>query len=137
MILVLRLALASLVAGALGFVLGGYMATEWAKAKCKTERDEATLAGYQTEFSRVEHKLAQNQVTGHAVEVKRQKIQSIFKKLDREAANDAPHAVDLCVLPAERLQRWRAANAGGSADAGTAASESDPGTAGSSATGQR
>ncbi|WP_211452594.1 hypothetical protein [Collimonas antrihumi] len=137
MILILRLALASLIAGALGFATGGYMATEWTKGKCDAERREAALAGYRTEFVRVEHQLERNQETGHAVEINRQKIHANFKKLDREASNDAPHAVDLCVLPAERLQRWRAANAGISSDTGAATRESHPSTADAAATGQR
>ncbi|MFJ2987858.1 hypothetical protein ACIPF8_08325 [Collimonas sp. NPDC087041] len=136
MIALLRLLLASFLAASLGFASGTYFGTYRARLKCDTERSAATLAGYQTEFTRAEQQLNRNQEAGHAVEIKRQKIHSTFQMLEREASNDAPHAVDLCVLPAERLQRWRAANAGG-AVAHTTTGEFDPGAADPATTGQR
>lgn len=66
----------------------------------------------QAEIKRVDKKLAVNQKSGDSIEKKRRQIDTVFQTLDKEAAHDAPHVVDDCELPADRLRRWRAANAG-------------------------
>ncbi|MBY0236116.1 MAG: hypothetical protein K2W93_14140 [Burkholderiaceae bacterium] len=64
--------------------------------------------------------------TGHAREADRSRVDARFDLLAEEAHHDpiAPVDDDSCVLPAERLRRWAAANAGG-ADPGASAAEPD------------
>jgi hypothetical protein len=67
---------------------------------------------------------------GRAFEGARTRISSIYQRLDNEARHDTPDPIDRCVLPAERLRRWSAANAGPvpattGPDQGAAASRAD------------
>ena len=62
--------------------------------------------------------------TSKAREQDRTALDTLYQRLDREAADAPTAADDHYVLPDERLQRWRAANAGGT-DHSTATGQSD------------
>ena len=63
--------------------------------------------------------IARATATGRQAEQSRRAIDTVFAQLAEEAAHENPDPVDSCVLPAERLRRWNAANHGG-ADSGAA-----------------
>ncbi|WP_265216120.1 hypothetical protein [Herbaspirillum lusitanum] len=89
----------------------------------------------QAEVKRVDKNLKKNQHAGDSFEKARRNLDSAFDQLEKEAAHDAPNSIDDCELPADRLQRWRAANAG--TVEGVAAVESDAGARTVAAAGER
>jgi hypothetical protein len=86
----------------------------------------------QAEVRRIDNQLTANQKSGDSFEKKRRRIDTFYDQLEQEAAHDAPHNIDDFELPADRLRRWRAANAG--TFEGLATGESDPAATTESAT---
>lgn len=106
-----------------GFVLG-FAVSHFTTTSSVTKSIDAKSS--KAEVKRVGKQLKANDQAGNSFEKKRREIDGIYQEFAKEASNDAPHEVDDCVLPAERLRRWRAANAGPLR--GSATGESDPAT---------
>jgi hypothetical protein len=79
-------------------------------------------------------RIVRGTVTGERREQDRAAIERVFTTLATEADHEAPDPVDACELPAARLRRWAAANAG-AADAGAPAGQPDGGAAAPAAPG--
>lgn len=101
-----------------------------AELKATVSQAQATALASQAEVRRVDNALQANQKIGAQVEVRRQAIDQHYEKLNREAKQNPPSAVDRCELPTDRLRQWRSANAGpNGADQGAAATEPDSASA--------
>lgn len=92
----------------LGYVTAWLLISESATAvKTAVVAESATA-----ELGHVAERITESTELASATDKQQEKVITVFKYLEREAKNDAPNSVDSCVLPDERLQRWRAANAG-------------------------
>jgi len=109
---VIRLVVTAIIAVAVGYLLAMYQG----QTSCAVRSSAVVVKSAQAELGRVADVLQRGEVVSTAVEKKRATVQSHFYKLDQEAIHDAPNEVDNCVLPAERLQRWRDANSGATTD---------------------
>lgn len=109
------------------------------RADGKSVAADARLAdaqrAYQADRNRVEGDIERGQKAGARADKSSQRVERYYKKLEEEAHHDATTPIDDYVLPDERLQRWRAANAGPFASA--PATEPDASPRASAATAER
>jgi len=91
----------------------------------------AVQHGYQAEVRRKDQDIERGQSTGKAAIRAVQKADQFYQRLNQEARDDAHASIDDFELPADRLQRWRDANAGPFAN--PAAAQPDSGTGNPSA----
>lgn len=96
-------------------------------ANGKTSAAKADVAAverrHQQDIQRIGKDIARGHDTAKAVEASAQKTDRYFNRLNQDARTDAHASIDDFELPADRLRRWRAANAG--PFAGASAPESD------------
>lgn len=96
------------------------------RESCVASMTRAALAGQEQANAVARKQIARATATGAAREADRSHVNAVFDRLNEEAQHDAiaPTDDDSCTLPAERLRRWAAANAGG-ADKGSTIAEPD------------
>jgi hypothetical protein len=110
---------------AAGWAVGRHDGAAACQARYERQAREQGAAGHAKVVLDAQTAIARSQASGAAREVQRERIDARFRQLDRKAAHAAPDPVDACVLPAERLRDWNAANAGASADLGATAEQPD------------
>lgn len=123
----LKLIAAAIALGLL--LLLGYGIWQWRGASDRVATVEATAEGN----ARIETKqkaktrstLKRAAEAGELREQDRAALDALFQRLSKEAANAPTAADDRYVLPDDRLQLWRAANAGSGPDRGAAAGQLD------------
>ena len=111
------------VLGALGFLLYS-LGLSHQQVKDVRQDQKAEQQAHQAVKAKARADLGRAAATGKAHEQDRTVLDTLYQRLDREAADAPTAADDHYVLPDERLQLWRAANAGG-ADHGAATGQSD------------
>jgi Sec-independent protein translocase protein TatA len=121
----LKLIVAAVVLALLGAL--GYGIHEWGasseRLKTVTSTAKANDQVEKKQKAKTRSDLTRSAQTGAAREQDRASLDALFQRLEREA-KDAPSAAhDSYVLPDDRLQLWRAANAGPGRDRGQATGE--------------
>jgi hypothetical protein len=115
-------------------LVGLALGWRWGQSECVAAASRAQSRAFEQAVADAVKQLQRGQRSAAKREAQLDRIDAFFDRLDQEAARDAPAAVDDCVLPAERLRRWAAANAG-TADAGAAAGHPDGAAAPAAAAG--
>ncbi|WP_431511630.1 hypothetical protein [Variovorax sp. DAIF25] len=122
-----KLIAAAVVLGLL--LLVGYGIWQWGGASDRLANVEATADGNAhieaKQRAKTRSTLKRAAEAGELREQDRAALDALFQRLSKEAANAPTAADDRYVLPDDRLQLWRAANAGGGPDRGTAAGQPD------------
>lgn len=85
-----------------------------ANGKASTAKADvsAVQRGHQQDIQRIGKDIKRGQDTAKAVDASAGKTDRYFNRLDHDAQTDAHASIDDFELPADRLRRWRAANAG-------------------------
>lgn len=124
-------ALIMLAAAAAALVLAYSVGRAQERLNCEAVQNQAQLKSQGQVITKAGADIKRADTVGRAREADSAHVDAFFNRLAEEAHHAPTDAVDSCVLPAERLRLWAAANAG-AFDYGAAAGQRD-GTASSAA----